>query len=90
MTDALRRLLDHYELCRACRQRWRALALVIKAKLEAVESGIATFDEEFMNWILLPNGQTVGDMIRPKIEQVYLTGELPPLLLGIGETGLVN
>jgi hypothetical protein len=23
----------------ACRQRWRALALVIKAKLEAVESG---------------------------------------------------
>lgn len=29
-----------------CRQRWRALALCIKAKLEAVESGISTFEEE--------------------------------------------
>lgn len=27
----------------ACRQAWRALALVVKAKLEAVESGITTF-----------------------------------------------
>src|SRR3954469_20151402 len=30
----------------ACRQKWRALALVIKAKLEAVESGITTFEDE--------------------------------------------
>src|SRR5262245_21403787 len=29
----------------ACRQRWRALALVIKAKLEAVESGITSFED---------------------------------------------
>jgi hypothetical protein len=28
----------------ACRQRWRALALVVKAKLEAVESGITVRD----------------------------------------------
>ncbi len=32
----------------ACRQRWRALALAIKAKLEAVEAGITTFEDEFM------------------------------------------
>ncbi|MCK5319357.1 MAG: hypothetical protein KAJ55_15710, partial [Anaerolineales bacterium] len=37
----------------ACRQRWRALALVIKAKLEAIDSGISTFEEEFMAHIML-------------------------------------
>lgn len=33
---------------KACRQRWRALALSIKAKLEAVEAGISCFEDEFM------------------------------------------
>jgi len=32
----------------ATRQRWRALFLVIKAKLEAVETGITMFEQEFM------------------------------------------
>jgi hypothetical protein len=32
----------------AVRQRWRALVLVIKAKLEAVESGITSFEDEFL------------------------------------------
>ena len=49
----------------AVRQRWRALALVIKAKLEAVESGIVTFDAEFLAHIVLPNGRTVVDEIGP-------------------------
>src|SRR6185312_8064626 len=43
----------------ACRQRWRALALVIKAKLEAVESGITVFEDEFLAHIVLPYGKTV-------------------------------
>lgn len=38
----------------ACRQKWRALALVIKAKLEAVESGISIFEDEFMAAIVMP------------------------------------
>lgn len=69
----------------AQKQRWRALALVIKAKLEAVESGISEFDDEFMAHIMLPTGGTVGEWMRPKIEQAYLTGEMPqdlPLLTG--------
>ena len=32
----------------ACRQRWRALLLIIRAKLEAVESGITTLESEFL------------------------------------------
>lgn len=64
----------------ACRQRWRALALVIKAKLEAVESGITVFEEEFMAHIVLPNGQTVGQHMIPQIAQAYESGNMPPLL----------
>ena len=52
----------------ACRQRWRALALAIKAKLEAVECGIVTFDQEFLAHIVGPNGRTVGQTVIPAIE----------------------
>lgn len=64
----------------ACRQSWRALALVIKAKLEAVESGITTFEDEFMAHIVLPDGQKVGDYVRPRIEEAYSTNTMVPLL----------
>lgn len=72
------------------RRRWRALALVIKAKLEAVECGIATFEEEFMPWIVLPDGSTVGQYMAPQIERAYASGEMPKLLPGLparGEAG---
>lgn len=55
----------------ACRQRWRALLLVVKAKLEAVESGIATFEDEFLAYIMLPDGGTVSDWIVPQLEAAY-------------------
>lgn len=64
----------------ACRQRWRALALVIKAKLEACECGISVFEDEFMANIVLPGGGTVGDFMRPQIERAYLSGRVPSLL----------
>ena len=64
----------------ACRQRWRALNLVIKAKLEAVECGISIFEDEFMSNIVLPGGQTVGDFMKPQIEQAYINGEVPKML----------
>lgn len=64
----------------ACRQRWRALALVIKAKLEAVESGISVFEDEFMANIVLPGGRTVSEEVRPKIADAYSSGVMQPLL----------
>ena len=64
----------------AIRQRWRALALVIKAKLESVETGVATFEEEFMANIVLPSGQTMAEYALPQIAQAYETGSMPPLL----------
>lgn len=67
------------------RSRWRALALVIKAKLEAVESGIAEFEDEFMAHIVLPGGQTMSEHARPLIARAYETGHVPPLLPYFGD-----
>lgn len=64
----------------ACRQRWRALALVIKAKLEATKSGISAFEDEFMANIVMPDGRTVSDHVRPRIAHAYDTGSMAPLL----------
>jgi hypothetical protein len=68
----------------ACRCAWRALALVVKAKLEAVESGITTFEQEFGMHIVLPGGRTVGETISPEIEAAYAGGKAPRLLLSAG------
>lgn len=69
----------------AVRQRWRALALAIKAKLEAVDSEITTFEKEFLAHIVLPNGLTVGNWISPQIENSYKTAQMPALIAGVRE-----
>lgn len=70
--------MEAYE--QGCRQRWRALALAIKAKLECVETGITDFETEFMPHIVLPNGQTASQYMLPQIEEAYATGVMPPML----------
>lgn len=62
------------------RRRWRALALAVKAKLEAVDTGIATFDDEFLAYIVLPGGSTVGQALGDGLETAIASGKLPPLL----------
>ena len=64
----------------ACRARWRALYLIIKAKLEAVESGISTVEREFLYDIVLPSGSTVGEWMAPQIAEAYETGRMPAML----------
>lgn len=61
----------------AIRQRWRALALVVKAKLEAVEAGIVTFDEEFGMHFVLPSGRTVAQEVLPAMVEAYRLGHMP-------------
>ena len=65
-----------------CRQRWRALALVIKAKLEAVASGITEFEDEFLAHIVMPDGKTVATHVKPRIAAAYDTNSMQPLLPG--------
>lgn len=69
---------DAYE--QTCRQRWRALALVIKAKLEAVECAISTVEKEFLGDTVMPNGMTVHEWAEPQIREMYLTGKMPALM----------
>ena len=65
----------------AQRQRWRAMALWIKAVLEAAESGIVMLEEALQPFIVLPNGQTAGQWLAPQIELAYQSRNMPPLLL---------
>jgi hypothetical protein len=65
----------------AVRQKWRALSLVVKAKLEAVESGISTFEQEFYANLVLPNGQTVFEATMPQIARAIDAGDRGPLML---------
>ncbi len=67
----------------AQRQAWRALNLVVKAKLEAVESGITTFEDEFLAHIMLPDGSTVGQMMAPQLALTYESGAMPKGLPGL-------
>lgn len=64
----------------AIRQRWRALALCIKAKLEAVATGITSFEDEFMAHIVMPDGGTVAEHVRPRIADAYKNERMVPLL----------
>ena len=70
----------------ACRQRWRALLLIIRAKLEAVESGLTTLESEFLANIVVPDGGTVGQWLAPQVEEAYATGRMPPMLEAGGFT----
>lgn len=67
----------------ACRARWRAMVLIVKAKFEAVAAGVSTFESEFLSNIVLPDGSTVGEVMRPQLEQTYATGTMPPMLPGL-------
>jgi hypothetical protein len=67
----------------ACRSRWRALLLCIRGKLEAVESQITEFEEEFLAHIILPDGKTAGDWLRPQIAVAYESNKMPRNLLAL-------
>jgi hypothetical protein len=62
------------------RRIWRALLLVLRAKLESVESGIETVEEAFLANVVLPDGSTVAENVQPALESVYTTGQVRSLL----------
>jgi hypothetical protein len=64
----------------AKRQKWRALLLLVKAKLESVDAKIATFEEAFLADIVMPDGRTVWESTREPIKLAYQGGPAPALL----------
>jgi hypothetical protein len=59
---------------------WRGLALLVKAKLEAVSSGITTLEEELLPYTVMPSGETVSEWLEPQLEEVYRSGQMPSML----------
>lgn len=62
------------------RELWRALVLVVKAKLAAVQLGITTIEDEFMSSTVMPNGETYSGFGKEQIRVIYEYNEkgLPP------------
>lgn len=61
------------------RQRWRALLLLVKAKLEAIALGIETLETAFLADIVVRGGKTVGELLRPQLTEIA-EGCVPRLL----------
>lgn len=67
------------------RRRWRCLVLSIKSKLETVETGIASFEEEFLAHIVVPGtDETFAEWAGPQLAAAYERGLRMPPLLGSG------
>lgn len=60
----------------AIRQRWRALVLLVKAKLTAVEAGVTTPQAEFLAHAMLPTGETLSEHVEAHPEQLTTSGRL--------------
>jgi len=67
------------EMDQRCRERWRAVLLMLKAKLELVRLGISTVEREFLADLVLPSGKTVAATLEAQIVNV-MRGEMPRLL----------
>lgn len=46
------------------RRRWRAHLMLLKMKLEFIESGESTVEDEMLAHLLLAGGRTLGELIR--------------------------
>ncbi len=64
------------------RESWRAMLLIVKAKLEVVAMGNSTIEEEFMANLMLPSGETLAEHALPLVQQAYASGHMPKLLPG--------
>jgi len=72
-------MLQEYE--QDIRQKWRALLLAIKAKLEAVESGISTIEKEFLAFVVMPDGKRLFEHLQPRLAEMVSSVQMPKLLL---------
>ena len=66
---------NQYE--QAIKAKWRSFLLIIKAKFVGIESGVTTFDDEFMPHFILKNGRTLGEFILPQLDQPDMFPKLP-------------
>lgn len=70
---------DRWE--QACRERWRGLLLLVRAKLEIVSLGLSTIEKEFLADLLLPNGETAHQTVGAYMQRLVERGYEGPLAL---------
>jgi hypothetical protein len=56
------------------RRRWRCVLLAVKTAFEMSETGIASFDEAFLPWLIGPDGRTVAETVIPQVERAIEEG----------------
>lgn len=66
---------------RELREQWRALALMVKAKLVACAQQLTTLEKEFLAYTVMPNGKTLYEIAEPTIDRMLETGKMPQALL---------
>lgn len=64
-----------------CRSRWRAILLMLKAKLELVEIGVSSVEREFLADMVLADGQTMHLAVAEAIKRGLDSGTAPILAL---------
>lgn len=64
------------------RQRWRILYMSMKMKLEEIDAGVISFEDQFLAQMSLPDGSTVADFMRlpENIRRLEKT-QMPKLLI---------
>lgn len=63
------------------RRRWRVLVILLKAKLEAIADEASTIDQEFLYFVVVKGGGTIGEHLEAQLEEIY-SGQASPKLLG--------
>lgn len=59
---------------------WRALVLLVRAKITAVNEEIVTFEEEFLSHVVMADGKTVYEHSKENIRLSYESGHSQTLL----------
>jgi hypothetical protein len=70
-----------------CRQRWRALLLVVRGKLEMIEIGASSVDREFLADFAMRDGRVLWQAIAPQLDNM---NQVPQLPAGRASGGVVD
>jgi hypothetical protein len=65
----------------ACRERWRAIVLMVKAKLELARIGVSSIEREFLADMVLADGTTMHLAVAESIRTALAEGRAPTLML---------
>ena len=65
------------------RQMWRILFMSLKMKLEEIDAGVRSFEDQFLAMMCLPDGSTVGEFMKlPANVKLLQKAQMPNLLTG--------